>query len=267
MNDRRPSPSGLIAAERRRRIYGQALQDGSVKAISLADELGVGINTIRNDLDALHRDGKLLRVHGGAVLIEGATPRPPYSQTRGENLREKSWIASAALAYLPASGSIFIGDGSTTYQFASILPADSHIHVITNALEVAGYIASNNVATVDFAGGTIRGDSLASDWTLSEEALKSLYWDVTFIGAAAIDIARGITTLDRSAARWERRIMEHGETVVVLCDSSKLSRFAYAQVGSVDLIDVLITDEGVSPAFVKELKAQGVEVVVAGAGG
>jgi len=264
MNHRRSGPKTLIAEERRRRIHRLALELGAVKVANLAEELCVGINTIRNDLDCLHREGKLLRVHGGAVVNDTATPRPPYDQTRGQNLEEKAKIAAAALDFLPANGSVFIGDGSTTYQFALRIPQNCALRVVTNSLETACHLAVNTSAMVDFVGGSIRTDSLASDCSLSEEALERLYWDVTFMGAAAIDTKRGITTLDREAARWERKVMEHGGLVVVLCDSSKISRFAYAQVGPLSLIDVLITDAALPQAVAKEITGQGVRVIKAG---
>lgn len=260
------SISNMVAPERRRWIYNLAVRQGSVKVGELAESLGVGENTIRSDLDILHQEGKLQRVHGGAVMRAVATPRPPYSETRSTNLQEKSMIGAAALAYLPESGTVFIGSGTTTYQLATRLNANHRLHTITNSLEIAAHLASHGVATVDFLGGSINPDSLESDLSLSEEVLDKLYWDVTFMGVAAIDTARGITTLDRSAARWERLAIEHGRKTVVLCDSSKFERYSYAQVGDVSLIDVLITDAGIRHEFKEELAAQGVEVVIAGDG-
>jgi DeoR/GlpR family transcriptional regulator of sugar metabolism len=109
-------------------------------------------------------------------------------------------------------------------------------------------------------GGTIRPDSLQTN---CEESLESLYWDVVFMGLAAIDIRRGITTDNRATARQETTILKHGSKFVALCDSSKLGRFAYAQVAPVGVIDVFITDSGADPEFVKQLSDQGVEVVIA----
>lgn len=256
--------NGMVAAERRRIICNWASQYGSVKVVTLAEALGVGENTIRNDLDRLHREGRLLRVHGGAVPKSGSTPRRPYAETKSARLDEKSKIGAAALAYIPDFGTIFIGPGTTTYELAIRLPSDRPLRVVTNSLEIATYVASHQIAPVDFTGGSIRTDSLASDWSLSEEAVASLYWDVAFVGAAAIDISRGITTLDRGAARWERLIIDHARKVVVLCDSSKLGQFSYAQVGPLNLIDVLITDEGVPPEFAQQLSEEDVELVIAG---
>lgn len=245
-------------------IFNWAMQYGSVKVIDLAKALDVNANTIRGDLDVLEGEGRLVRVHGGATIPSGATPRPPYSQTRDASMEEKSWIGAAALAFVPDEGTIFIGSGSTTYQFATGLIAGRQINVVTNALDVAAYLALGRIATVDLLGGRIGFDSLESDLTLSDHSLDSLNWDVAFMGTAAIDITRGITTLDRDTARAEQRIIERAGRVIALCDSSKVERFSYARVGPVDVIDVLITDTGASPVFVEQARALGIEVVVAG---
>lgn len=259
MRDEKSSRNNVIAAERRNNIYRIALDRGSVNAADLALIMGVGISTIRRDLDAMHEEGRLVRVHGGAIVRESAKPRVPYRESRDKHMVEKSAIARAALSFVPESGTIFLGGGTTTYQMAKSLSRDMDISVVTNALDIAAYIASEGIAPVDLIGGTVRQDSLQTN---CEEALESLYWDVTFFSPAALDIARGITTDNRNIARQEQMIMRHGGKFVALCDSSKTGRFAYSQVAPVSVIDVLITDSGVDKEFVKKLADERVEVLV-----
>ncbi len=249
--------------ERRRKIVDLVSQRGSVTVQELADALDVAGNTIRGDLDKLHAEGKLLRVHGGAVRRSTATPRPPYSETRSLHMAEKAAIGAAALRYLPDADSLFIGPGSTTYQLAIRLPEGRRLHVVTTGLDIASYLLANNAVSLSILGGYLNRDSFGTDVSLSEQALGELYWNVTFMGASAIDLACGMTTVDVNSARLERKIIERGRKLVVLCDSSKLGSFAPALVGPVSMINVLVTDNGVDPDFVKGLTDQGVEVVVA----
>lgn len=252
----------VIAAERRRRILDRTRRFGSVNVRELADLLGVGVTTIRQDLRILDREGKVTRSHGGAVVRESATARLPYSQTRGERIREKGAIALAALRFLPASGCFFIGPGTTTYEFAKRLPEGRDFHVVTNALETALYLAANGKAQVDFLGGSIRQDSLASDVSLPESELEEIFWEAAFVGAAAIDIARGITTVDRRDAELERKIIRHSSKVIVLCDSSKFGKFSFARVGPISTVDAIVTDADIAPHTVDRLRGEGIDVVV-----
>jgi len=258
------SKGNIVAAERRRSIVEIVSQRGSVTVGDLADALEVAGNTIRGDLDKLHAEGKLLRVHGGAVRKSSPIPRPPYPETRNMHMVQKAAIGVAALKCLPEAGSIFIGPGSTTYQFATRLPEGRMLHVVTSGLDIATYLLSNHVARLSILGGCLSADSFGTDASLSEHALEELYWNVTFMGASAVDIGCGMTTIDINSARLERKIIERGRKLVVLCDSSKLGSFSQAQVGPISMIDVLVTDSDVDPEFAKALTDRGVEVVVAG---
>ncbi len=265
MSSIRPEQPAVIAEDRRQKIVERILLQGSVTVNELADTLAVGANTIRRDLELLDKEGKLRRSYGGAVAIKSASPRPPYEQTRNEYMLEKSWIGQAALSYIPDSGTVFLGSGSTTYQLASKWCPSPQVHILTNSLENVLCLTSNGVECVDFPGGSIRRECLESDMSMSRDILDGLYWDVTIMGVEAIDPVRGITALDRSGAELQRLIIEHGEKVIVLCDSSKLDRFAYARVGPVSMMDMLITDPGISPETIKAFNLAGVEVVVAAA--
>lgn len=260
----RESYQGItLAAERRREIYNWALKHGSVNVNSLSRMFGVGQNTIRRDLDILHREGKLIRSHGGAIVKDVVSDRQPYSQIRHENIPQKEAIGQAAVGYLPRTGSVFLGPGSTVLRLAMRIPDDSQLHVITNSPEVALHLVSRTANTVDLLGGRVRSDSYETDCSFSDQVLDMLYWDVTFMGASAIDSVRGITSIDLSTARFERTIIEHANKVIVLCDSSKLGSFSYVKVGPLDLVDVLITDSLADPDIIESMRGQGVEVVLA----
>lgn len=264
MNHRRTNPNLVIAAERRRLICERARAQGSVSISDLVGELGVGRNTIRADLDLLDEQGILVRSRGGAMAKSTSMPRPPYSDTQSTNMDQKSYVARAALEFIPEYGSLFIGAGSTIGQMVRGMTPGRKLHVVTYSLEAAAHLVSNDIATVEFPGGVITPASLASDWSLSADLFDNVYWDVAFLGAAAIDLDRGITAFSRAGALIDRKIMENSGKVIMLCDSSKLGRFAYGKVGPVNLMSVMITDTGADMDFVQELTNQGVEVVLAG---
>jgi len=70
-----------LAAERRARILAAIEHDGVVRVSQLIDELGSAPVTLRRDLAQLEQEGLVVRVHGGAVLPDGAAvPAPPAPQ-------------------------------------------------------------------------------------------------------------------------------------------------------------------------------------------
>lgn len=263
MNHKRFPESNLIAAERRRLICNWVLEHGSVNVSEIANMIGVGVSTIRNDLNVLNQEGKIIRSHGGAIAKDTDTSRLPYSHTRNENLPQKAAIGEAALAYLPETGVIFIGAGTTAYQFAIRIPGDWRGQVITVSPDVALYLVSNTSIQIHLLGGKMRADSHATDGSWASEILELAYWDVTFAGTNAIDPARGITTIDVDAAKLDRKVIERGNKLVMLSDSSKFGCISYARVGPVSLVDVLITDSGINQEMRDYLHEESIEVVIA----
>ena len=260
--------STMVAAERRRRIYDLIVQSGTANVNELADEMGVAPTTIRQDLNAMHHQGRVVRVHGGAMIKGSAVVRPSYLDIRGENMEQKAWIGQAALKHLPVSGSIFLGGGSTARELAIRLPEDRRLHVITNAPDVAvAIMTSHQSANVDLLGGKVSAGSFETDCSASEEVLDSTYWDVTFLGVSGVDVEKGITTIDRNAANYYRKLVEHGGKVVVLVHATKIGQFSYVKVCPVGMIDVIITDNRANEEAVEAIRAEGVEVLVAGPDG
>lgn len=257
------SSGNMIALERRRRIYKCALEKGSVNVGDLAALFGVAENTIRNDLQALDVEGRLVRSYGGAVLKEPVRPAEPYSRTREANILQKSAIGELAAKYLPETGSVFINAGSTTRQLVSHISKGSQIHVTTNSPEIALYLASEKGIVVELLGGRIEAESLETDGSLSESVMQNQYWDIAFVGVSALDLTHGITSISRQVSILENRIMTHSRRVIALCDSSKFNCYSYAKAGDIDMLDILVSDSGISDQLKTEITGLGVEVVVA----
>ena len=60
----------MYPAERQQLILATARRDGRVDVSRVADELGVTAETVRRDLTVLERQGRVRRVHGGAIPVE-----------------------------------------------------------------------------------------------------------------------------------------------------------------------------------------------------
>ena len=61
----------LAAEERQRQILALVDANRSMSIFDLQQKFDVSRETIRRDLLALEKDGKLRRIHGGAVSLEG----------------------------------------------------------------------------------------------------------------------------------------------------------------------------------------------------
>ena len=127
----------MFAEERHQAILRRARADGRVDVASLSEEFAVTPETIRRDLTVLERAGHVRRVHGGAIPLERFGFEPSLSARASAFTAEKQRIAKAALAELPEAGAILLDAGTTTREFAAIIPGDRELLVVVNSPEIA----------------------------------------------------------------------------------------------------------------------------------
>lgn len=257
-----PAPEGnrtLYATQRQQLIVAKLRAAGQVNVTDVATELGVTHETVRKDLIELEHRGLLRRVHGGAVPV-GSLWLEPAVTSRVYYSREKTRIARAALAHLPATGSILIDAGSTTARLADLFPSDCELTVYTNALPVALALVSRPALTVITLGGRIRPVTLAAvdDW--ATRALAEMNVEVAFLGANAISVDRGLTTPDRAEAAVKRVMLSSARRRILLADHSKVGAVSQCKHADLSDIDLLITDTGLPSAELTALRATGLHV-------
>lgn len=254
-----PAQPAPFSAERKQQILNALRTDRRLDAADLAVRLGVTGETVRKDLIQLERNGLLRRVHGGAVPVEQLSYEPAVS-ARTEFAAEKIRIARAALAHLPAQGSILIDAGSTTAQLAEILPGDVELTVYTNALSVALALVSRPRLTVFTLGGRLRSRTLAEVDDFAVRALAEINVDVAFLGTNGISLERGLTTPDPAEAAVKRLMLGAAQQRIFLVDHSKIGLVRGSRHAEIGDMDLLITDRGLTREQRQALEASGVRV-------
>jgi DeoR family fructose operon transcriptional repressor len=244
---------------RRELILTRLRTAGRTTATMMAAEMDVTTETIRKDFVALERMGLLRRVHGGVLPVGQLSYEPPVA-ARFEFGDEKMRIAKAALAHIPAGGSVLIDAGSTTARLADIFPSDRPLTVYTNTLSVAITLLGKPMLTVMTLGGRVRPVTGAEvdDW--AARSLSDINVDVAFLGANAISIERGLTTPDQAEAAIKRLMLSSARRRILLTDHSKFGQVSTCKHADLSDIDLVITDSGIDPQVLIALRAIGVEV-------
>jgi DeoR family fructose operon transcriptional repressor len=255
----------MYAPERQQEILRLARDRGRVDVPSLAEEFDVTPETVRRDLKALDRAGLIRRVHGGAIPTGRLDFEPDLTEREATAADEKDRIAKTALAELPSEGSVVIDAGTTTARFVAALPLDSRLTVVTHALPIAARLAEYPDLTLHLVGGRLRHRTRAAvgEWALS--AYGDINADVTFIAANGFSLADdgkgGLTTPDLAEAAVKRAMIRAARRVVLLADSSKFGQAHFARFGELADVDMLITDQGLSPEDARAIERAGTEVV------
>jgi len=262
----------VFAAERQLLISALVADRGRVTVADLATRFNITPETVRRDLDALESAGQLRRVHGGAVAADRASmSERSLAERQGQRLDEKSRIAAAAAAMIPASptGSILLDAGTTTELLADRLskwtpqsPGDQLL-VITNAIPIAFKLSGNDEIRLHILGGRVRGLTGAVVGADTTELLDALRPDIAFVGTNGVDADFGLSTPDTAEAAVKRAIVQSARRVVALADSSKLGEKTLVRFAGLDDLDTLITDAPPSAELAAALAAADVEVVIA----
>ncbi|MEU6403018.1 DeoR/GlpR family DNA-binding transcription regulator [Streptomyces sp. NPDC046985] len=251
----------MYAPERQQEILRLARDGGRVDVVSLAEEFQVTAETIRRDLKALDRAGLLRRVHGGALPAGRLDFEPDLTERESTAADEKDRIAKAALAELPAEGTVILDAGTTVARFAAVLPLEAEITIVTHALPIAARLADHPGLQLHLVGGRVRHRTRAAVDAWALRAYGEIRADVLFVAANGFSAAHGLTTPDLAEAAVKRAAIAAARRVVLLADSAKHGQEHFARFGDLSDVDLLITDSGLSPEDAAALGCGGTEVV------
>lgn len=251
-----------------RERHGQLLalvRTGTTKVEELADALGVSVSTVRRDLGRLTSSGQVARTYGGAITQETF-----HERSIGESARmrrqAKAAIAAEAARLVADATTVLVDAGTTCAALAELLRERSQLTVVTRGLEAANRLASSATTEVILLGGLVRRLSHGLVGPLTELALQRLSFHTAFLGADAVDPARGIGEPTLEEILVKEQIAAASLKVFVLADSSKLVGVAGGPPAWTNLPAgwSLITDDEINARAVEDFTAHGVKLIVAG---
>ncbi|MFF8375490.1 DeoR/GlpR family DNA-binding transcription regulator [Streptomyces sp. NPDC015661] len=249
---------------------------GKLEVEEAATALDVSAATIRRDLDELAEQQLLVRTRGGAV-VHGVSYELPLRYKSTRHAPEKRRIAEA-VADLVAPGEVVgLNGGTTTTEVARALAlrfasgrteapgaavsAGPALTVVTNALNIAGELAVRPQIKIVTTGGVARPQTYELVGPLTVGVLNEVVLDVVVLGVDGVDAELGVMAHQEDEASISRLFAERASRVVVVTDSSKMGRRAFARICGLDRIDLLVTDTGIAQETVEQLTEAGVKVL------
>jgi DeoR family transcriptional regulator, aga operon transcriptional repressor len=259
----------------RYRRWNQLLEllaaEGQLQVERAAKELGVSTATIRRDFDELANQQMLARIRGGAVA-QGVTYDLPLRYKSERHPSEKQRIAAVAARLVQPGQVVGLNGGTTTTEVARALAVRADlttaggapaVTVVTNALNIATELAVRQHIKIVVTGGVARPQSYELTGPLATGVLDRVSIDVAFIGVDAIDPVAGAMAQHEGEASINQLMTSQAGQVVVVADSSKIGRRAFARICAASEIDVLVTDTGVAAQALARFAEAGVQVMTA----
>ena len=244
-------------------------ETGRISVEEAAERLVVSQATIRRDFDQLAQQQMITRTRGGAV-VNGVSYDLPLRYKSAKHAPEKQRIGAAAAALVDPAMVVGLTGGTTTTEVARALAArpdlsgtgadGPQLTVVTNALNIANELIVRSRMKIVVTGGVIRPQSYELVGPLATGILRDLTLDLAFLGVDAFDAQLGAASHHEGEAAMNSLLAAQARRIIVIADSSKLGRHAFARVCPAEKVQVLITDADATEADVAPFKLLGIDV-------
>lgn len=259
----------MHAAEREKLILSAMEPTGFISYRDLEARLDASPATIRRDLTRLEERRVIVRVHGGAKLVDPGAGRQdhvlqltgtPFDQSITINLAQKQAIGRAAAALCLRGEGIMIDGGSTTLQMCPHL-AGLELQVLTNSLHIVNALLPQAGTRILVPSGSVFREQNIILAPAGEDSMPRFHAPKLFMGAAAVG-PQGVMQQDVILVAAERRLIDRAEQVILLVDGSKFESSSGAIVCRLDEIDTLVTNGPIPSEMALALHDANVEVIV-----
>ena len=214
----------MLAEERLAAILAAVEKRRAISVAELCRETGASEATIRRDLLLLDRQGKLTKVHGGAMALGGEfDPEEPDLPTKAQrHVTEKDRIGRYAAGLVYDEDFVFLDAGTTTLAMANYLEG-SKATFVTTSIACARKLGELG-CKVYVVGGRLK---LGTEAIVGAEALAAIgqyNFTKAFLGTNGVAVRQGCTTPDIEEAAVKTRAAEQAYMTYVLADSSKFGK-------------------------------------------
>jgi DeoR/GlpR family transcriptional regulator of sugar metabolism len=251
----------VLAAQRRDLILATLRAEGRIVAKDLAAELDLSEDTIRRDLRELAAEGRLHRVHGGALPASPAVA--DFSVRTGISAEAKTEVGRLAAGLVRTGQTIAVDGGTTALQLVRQLPRDLEATVVTHSPTIAVELASHPTVEVLIVGGRLFKHSVVASGASAHEAIGRISADVFFLGVTGIHPTAGLTTGDADEAAIKRAWARRSAETYVLGSGEKIGAASAFEVLPLDAVTAVLTDSAAPKRGVEELGTAGVRVLQA----
>ena len=251
----------MLAAERRRVITERIRATGQVVVSALSTEFQVSEETIRRDLESLEKEGIATRIYGGAVLRGNDHAAPPYSIRKNTNIEPKIAIAQKLCELVEDGDTLMVDEISTAAYAVRTLRQKKNITLITNSLELLREMTGQDTWHIISTGGSLKTDVLALVGPHALRTVRSYHASYAVLSCRGINDQLGLADSDDSVVQIKQAMIASCDHALLLADHRKFDRKGLVALGSLDLVDKLITDCLPSAQWQQRLAESGVELL------
>ena len=228
--------------DRQQNILKLIHQNGKVTVKELSRYFGTSEVTIRTDLAEMESKGFLSRVHGGAVSNHKTYYNMDMEERINVNQEAKKRIAETVSSMLADNSTVMFGAGTTSLYVFRMIPLNLHLNVVTNYIPLAVEAGANPNLNVVLVGGQV---NYKYQFTYGDDTMRELrryHADTLILSVHGVSSFAGLTTYFNYEAGVCRVMMEQAEKNIIVADSSKIGRIAFAKLADIGDVDHIVTN-------------------------
>lgn len=248
----------MLKKERQAYIIQQINIHNKVLSSDLSVQLNVSEDTVRRDLQELDEEGKLTKVHGGALS------KSFHFTIQNNNIyqhTEKKIIAHKAIQLIKDGMLVVLSGGTTIRELVKNLPEELNATFITVSIPTALELLNHPNSEVIFLGNKLIKSAQMSVGAEVVQKLSEIRADLCFLGTNSIDVNEGITDLEWEIIEVKKAMMRAAKKTVSLAISEKLNTVQRLQVCKIDDVDMMITELNPEELLLQPYKEKGLIVL------
>ncbi|MGM0213774.1 DeoR/GlpR family DNA-binding transcription regulator [Enterococcus sp. AZ109] len=237
----------MLKEERQKILLELLTKKKIVKVTDITEKLQVADMTVRRDFQELEDKGLIIRIHGGAKMLdkdELTSIELSHREKKNIHLTEKSEIAQTIADHILTGETVFLGPGTTIELVYDYLTVD-YAKIVTNSIHVFNKFKHDTRFDLILIGGAYRSKTGAFVGTIANDFISSIHVQKSFIGVNGLSQTT-IFTSNEDEGLTQKYALNIAEEKFIIADHYKLGKKDFYGFYKLSEADWLITDSGIS---------------------
>ncbi|MCK7226316.1 DeoR/GlpR family DNA-binding transcription regulator [Enterobacter asburiae] len=250
----------MLTSQRKQLILEKLGAEGQVQSKALSILFDVSEDTIRRDLRELAAEGRLQRVHGGALPSSSAIA--PFAERQSVKMDAKKRVARKGVQLISSGQVVIVDGGTTTSELITFFPPDLRITVVTHSPGIALGLVDHPSIEVILIGGRLYKHSIVAVGAAAIEGIENIHADLFFMGVTGIHPDAGLTTGDFEEACIKRAFSGRAAETVVLASPEKINAASSFVIGDVSSVNTIVVEDSTDKDWIRAVSEKGVSVLL-----
>ena len=216
----------MLQKERHDHILSKLNLEGSIRVREIAKEYKVTEDCIRKDLAILEKEGKLVRIHGGATSVRENPHTFNVSARKNKYVEEKRIIAKKAIQLIKPGAMVFLGISTSNIEIAKLIyEKNLNITVVTNSVDILLIFTGECDTNLIFIGGAFNRTKDGFVGSVTNELIQDYQFDLAFIGFVGIDLQKNsLTTYDLNDGMTKKHVIRASKKNYIVVEGAKFEQ-------------------------------------------